>query len=135
MFTRWRLQGNLKGRVSQGWDEFDGAIRAKERNQRAMESYSHGQGMTNVAGEHGRKNDGKGLMSKREQFLAFVWVGALAQDFGRKSNDTPLIMHIASQIPPEQIPDNVMNAAKVFLAFCNGICKRPHHWMLARRRF
>ncbi len=74
-------------------------------------------------------------MSKREQFLAFVWVGALAQDFGRNSNDTPLIMHIASQIPPEQIPDNVMNAAKVFLAFCNGVCKRPHYWMLARRHF
>jgi hypothetical protein len=43
-------------------------------------------------------------------------------------------MHIAGQIPEEQIPDNVMNAAKVFLAFCNGVCKRPHHWMLARRQ-
>ncbi len=71
-------------------------------------------------------------MSKREQFLAFVWVGALAQDFNGKSNDTPLIMHIASQIPEEQIPDNAMNAATVFLAFCHGLCKRPHHWMLTR---
>jgi hypothetical protein len=25
-----------------------------------------------------------------------------------------------------------MNAAKVFLAYCNGVCKRPYHWMLAR---
>jgi hypothetical protein len=74
-------------------------------------------------------------MSKREQFLAFVWVGALAQDFSQKSNDAPLIMHIASRIPPDQIPDNVMNAAKVFLAFCSGLCKLPHHWMLPRRHF
>jgi hypothetical protein len=73
-------------------------------------------------------------MSNREQFLAFVWAGALAQDFTGKSNDTSLIMHIASEIPEEQIPENAMNAAKVFLAFCSGVCKRPHHWMLARRQ-
>jgi hypothetical protein len=71
-------------------------------------------------------------MSKREQFLAFVMVGALAKDFNGKSNDTSLIMHIASQIPEEQLPENVMSAAEVFLAFCNGVCKRPRHWMLAR---
>ena len=87
--------------------------------------------MSSVAGDHGGKMM-KGIMSKREQFLAFVWVGALAQDFNGKTNDTSLIMHIASQIPEGRIPDNVMNAAKVFLAFCNGVCKRPHHWMLAR---
>jgi hypothetical protein len=75
---------------------------------------------------------GKGLMSKKEQFLAFVLVGALAQEFGRKSGDASLIMHIASQIPEERIPENAMNAAKVFLAFCNGVCKKPHNWMLAR---
>jgi hypothetical protein len=71
-------------------------------------------------------------MSKREQFLAFVWVGAIAQDFNVKSNDTSLIMRIASQIPEERIPDDVKDAAKVFLAFCNGVRKRPRHWMLAR---
>jgi hypothetical protein len=76
---------------------------------------------------------GKGLiMSKKEQFLAFVLVGALAQEFGRKSDDASLIMHVASQIPEERIPENAMNAAKVFLAFCNGVCKTPHDWMLAR---
>ncbi|MGH9593509.1 MAG: hypothetical protein ACRD5L_10490 [Bryobacteraceae bacterium] len=71
-------------------------------------------------------------MSKKEQFMAFVLVGALAQDVATQRNDSPLIMHIAGQIPDERIPDNVMNAAKVFLAFCNGVCKRPHAWMLAR---
>jgi hypothetical protein len=71
-------------------------------------------------------------MSKKEQFLAFVLVGSLAQDFGKKEGDTTLIMHIAGQIPEERIPENAMNAAKVFLAFCNGVCKKPHNWMLAR---
>lgn len=74
----------------------------------------------------------KGYMSKKEQFMAFVWVGALAQDFSHKTNDTPLIVQIASSIPEDHIPDNVMNAAKVFLAYCNGVCKRPYRWMLAR---
>jgi hypothetical protein len=73
----------------------------------------------------------KGLMSKKDQFLAFVLVGALAEDFSRKTNDTALIMHIASRIPEDHIPDNVMNSAKVFLAYCNGLCKLPHLWMLA----
>jgi hypothetical protein len=72
-------------------------------------------------------------MSKKEQFLAFVWVGAMAQDISTQSNDCRLILHIAAQIPEDRIPDNVMNAAKVFLAFCNGICQRPHDWMLARK--
>jgi hypothetical protein len=72
------------------------------------------------------------VMSKKEQFLAFVWVGALAQDFSLKTNDISLIMLIASSIPEDHIPDNVMNAAKVFLAYCNGLCKRPYRWMLAR---
>jgi hypothetical protein len=71
----------------------------------------------------------KRFMSKREQFLAFVWVGATAQDCRRQTNDALLIMNFASRIPEEQIPDNVMNAAKVFLAYCNGICKRPYNWM------
>ena len=70
-------------------------------------------------------------MSKKEQFLAFVLVGALAQECGAKNGDASLIMHIASQIPEERIPENAMNAAKVFLAFCNGVCKKPHNWMLA----
>jgi hypothetical protein len=71
-------------------------------------------------------------MSKKEQFMAFVWVGALAQDFSHKTNDAALIVHIANGIPEDHIPDNVMNAAKVFLAYCNGVCKRPYRWMLKR---
>lgn|GEM_PF-2447098 len=83
--------------------------------------------------ETGAENNGKGLMTKKEQFLAFVLVGALAQDVSTASHDCPLIMHIATQIPEDRIPENLINAAKVFLAFCNGVCKRPHNWMLARK--
>ncbi|MDB6059478.1 MAG: hypothetical protein JWO95_3322 [Verrucomicrobiales bacterium] len=69
-------------------------------------------------------------MTKKEQFLAFVLVGALAQDYATNSNDLPLMMRMAASIPEEEIPENPMNAAKVFLAFCNGVVKRPHKWML-----
>jgi hypothetical protein len=72
-------------------------------------------------------------MTKKEQFLAFVLVGAMAQDVTLGSNDCPVILHFAEQIPEENIPRNVANAAKVFLAFCNGVCLRPHGWMLARK--
>ncbi len=72
-------------------------------------------------------------MSKKEQFLAFVWVGAMAQDISTPSNDCRLMLHIAGQIPEGSIPDNVMHAAQVFLAFCNGIGRRPPDWMLARK--
>jgi hypothetical protein len=68
-------------------------------------------------------------MSKKEQFLAFVLVGALAQDYAMHSNDLPLMMRLAAAIPEDSIPENPMNAAKVFLAYCNGVVKRPHRWM------
>ena len=70
-------------------------------------------------------------MSKKEQFLAFVLVGALAQQCERKSGEASLIMHIAGQIPRTESPRS-MNAAKVFLAYCNGVCKKPHNWMVPR---
>jgi hypothetical protein len=68
-------------------------------------------------------------MTKKEQFLAFVLVGALAQDTATNGNDLPLMMRLAAAIPQEGIPENPMNAAKVFLAYRNGVCKRPHKWM------
>jgi hypothetical protein len=55
-----------------------------------------------------------------------------AQTTKKERVDTALIMHIAGSIPENHIPDNAVNAAKVFLAYCSGLCKMPHHWMLAR---
>jgi hypothetical protein len=77
------------------------------------------------------QDDVKGkTMSKKEQFMAFILVGAIARDIRGDSNDSQLIMHIAGQIPEDSIPVNIMNAAKVYLAFCDDAGKRPHRWML-----
>jgi hypothetical protein len=69
-------------------------------------------------------------MTKKEQFLAFVLVGAIAQDCANQNNDMPLIIRMAASIPDDDIPENPMEAAKTFLAFCNGVIKRPQRWML-----
>jgi hypothetical protein len=69
-------------------------------------------------------------MTNKEQFMTFVLVGAMARDINAETNDAQLIMHMAGQIPGDAIPANVMNAAKVFLAFCSYDGKRPHRWML-----
>ena len=71
-------------------------------------------------------------LSKKEQFLAFILVGVLAQDLALRSDDTPLVMHMAGQIPEERIPDDITGAAHTFLAFCNGVRKKPDAWMLER---
>ena len=64
--------------------------------------------------------------------MAFILVGATARDISADTNDAQLILHMAGQIPDEAIPDNVFNAAKVFLAFCSHAGKRPHNWMLKK---
>ena len=69
-------------------------------------------------------------MTKKEQFMAFILVGATARDINAETNDAQLILHMAGQIPGDAIPENVMNAAKVYLAFCSHDGKRPHRWML-----
>jgi hypothetical protein len=72
-------------------------------------------------------------MTKKEQFMAFILVGAIARDISAETNDSQLVMHMASQIQEDEIPANIMNAAKVFLAFCNDAGKRPHRWMIKKR--
>ncbi len=72
-------------------------------------------------------------MSKREQFLTFVFCGALAQDMTNETSDAQMIAQIAAAIPEEQIPECAQNAAKIFLAYCNGISRRPHNWMFYQK--
>jgi hypothetical protein len=72
------------------------------------------------------------FMTKKEQLMAFVLVGATARDISGETDDAQLILHLATQIPEEAIPENVMNAAKVYLAFCSHPGKRPFRWMLKR---
>lgn len=81
-----------------------------------------------------RHNRGKqNVMTKKEQFLAFILVGAAARDASASTNDAQLILRLANQIRCEVIPVNVMNAAKVYLAYCNDPDKRPYRWMLPER--
>jgi len=71
-------------------------------------------------------------MTKKDQFMTFILVGAIARDISSETTDHQLVLHIASQIPEEAIPANIMNAAKVFLAFCGDANKRPFRWMLKK---
>ena len=71
-------------------------------------------------------------MTKKEQFLAFVFFGALAEDLRSDTTHAQLIAQMASQIPEEKIPHCPANAAKVFLAYCSGQTERPFKWMLSK---
>jgi hypothetical protein len=94
-------------------------------------TYSHGQPMSTPLVQDGGKQIHP--MTKKEQFMAFVLVGATARDINADTNDSQLILHTASQIPEDAIPENIMNAAKVFLAFCQYAGKRPYRWMLPEK--
>jgi hypothetical protein len=71
------------------------------------------------------------MMTRKEQFLAFVFFGALAEDLRNDTADAQLIAQMATAIPEDRIPYCPANAAKVFLAFCGGRTRRPFKWMLA----
>ena len=64
--------------------------------------------------------------------MAFVLVGATARDINAETNDSQLILRLADQIPCDAIPENVMNAAKVYLAYFIDPDKRPYRWMLKK---
>jgi len=40
-------------------------------------------------------------MTKKQQLMAFVMVGATARDISGETDDAQLILHMASQIPEE----------------------------------
>lgn len=68
-------------------------------------------------------------MTKKEEFLMYVSVGALAEDTAKQTSNAQELLRLAISIPEESIPGCAMNAAKVFLAYCNGRTNRPHKWM------
>ena len=72
----------------------------------------------------------KPFMTKKEQFLAFVFFGALAEDIRSDTADAQLIAQMAVEIPEDKIPHCPANAAKVFLAYCSGRTARPFKWMV-----
>lgn len=70
-------------------------------------------------------------MTKKERFITFVFLAAIARDISDGTHDSQRIALNADQIPERNIPLNPWNAAKVFLAYVDGRTP-PHKWMLGR---
>ena len=70
-------------------------------------------------------------MTKKDQFLALVFAGALVEDLRSDTANAQLIAQMAVAIPEDRIPHCPANAAKVFLAYCSGRTERPFKWMLS----
>jgi hypothetical protein len=68
-------------------------------------------------------------MSKKEKFVLFVYLGAIARDLSQSSADSLHIAHVATRIPEKRIPLNPLNAAQVYLAYLDGRSE-PFTWML-----
>jgi hypothetical protein len=67
-------------------------------------------------------------MTKKEKFMMFVYLGAIARDLGRDTNSSQGVVQYAARIPERAIPENVWNASQVFLNFMDGRT-RPFNWM------
>jgi hypothetical protein len=71
-------------------------------------------------------------MSKKEKFLLFTALGAMARDLATQSTEAFTIMNCAAKIPEEQIPPNAINAAQVYLAHLDR-ADPPFKWMCVRK--
>ena len=74
------------------------------------------------------ENHSSSSFGRRETFLLFVYLGALAADVANDSGESQAIVHLASRIPSAKIPLNPFNAAQVYLSYCAGR-SRIHNWM------
>ena len=68
------------------------------------------------------------MEQKRNQFLTFVYLSALAHDLGHVSKDASFIASYAAQIPAEQIPPDPITAAIDLVKSFEG--HRQKRWML-----
>jgi len=64
----------------------------------------------------------------RNQFLTFVYLGAIVHDMGHGTRDAPFIATFAGRIPAGQIPDDCMAAAQDLIRSFEG--KKPKRWMI-----
>jgi hypothetical protein len=72
-------------------------------------------------------------MSKKERFVLFVYLNAIARDLSRAQTESENIGRFATRIPEKQIPANAMNAAMVYIAYLDGR-SRPFNWMFCGPR-
>jgi hypothetical protein len=68
-------------------------------------------------------------MTRKETFLLFVFAGALERDLANDTHTAQTVAVMAGQIPEEHIPDNIANAAKAYLAVCQGRSGSMFKWM------
>jgi len=69
-------------------------------------------------------------MTKKEKFITFVYLAAIARDLSKACCESAQIASYATRIPERQIPLNPMNAAHVYIAYLEGRSK-PFNWMRA----
>ncbi len=67
-------------------------------------------------------------MTKKEKFITFVYLAAIARDLSKACAESAQIASYATRIPERQIPLNPMNAAHVYVAYLEGRSK-PFNWM------
>ncbi len=67
-------------------------------------------------------------MTKREKFMMFVYLGAIARDVARDTNRSQGVAQHAARIPEASLPDDAMEASEGFLKFMDGEV-RPKDWM------
>ena len=68
--------------------------------------------------------------NRKERFMTFVYLGAIARDLSQGTRDSQLIAGQADRIPESKIPTNPLNAAKVFLNYVDGR-SQPYRWMIS----
>lgn len=64
--------------------------------------------------------------------MLFVYLGAIARDISNNTHHSQRIAIEAERIPERKIPLNPKNAAKVFLAYYDGVSDRPFKWMCSK---
>jgi hypothetical protein len=69
-------------------------------------------------------------MTKKEKFINFVYLAAIARDLSKACAESSQIAAYAIRIPEKQIPVNPMNAAHVYVSYLDGRSK-PFNWMRA----
>lgn len=67
-------------------------------------------------------------MTKKEKFVMFVYLAAMARDREDSTADAGRIACHAARLSEETIPANTINASQVFVSYCHGR-SRGFNWM------
>ena len=67
-------------------------------------------------------------MTKKEKFVLFVYLNAMARDNEARTTDASRIASHAARLNEQAIPANTINASQVFVSYCHGR-SRGFKWM------